>query len=1212
VGDDGTIVATDYGGKIWRDQSRSTSALLRSVMFSADGERGWAVGNHGTILATTDTGNTWQPQTIGTKTLLFSVTFAADGKRGWAVGDAGTILATTDAGNAWQAQTSGTETDLWSVTFAADGKLGWAVGNYGTIVATADAGSTWRSRTTGPELRSVTFAADGKHGWAVGNYGTIVATADGGNTWRSRTTGTETWLMSVTFAADGKHGWAVAGKGTIVATTDGGNTWQSQTSGTKAGLSSVTFAADGKSGCAVGEGGTIVATADGGNTWQSQTSGTTAWLHSVTFAADGKYGWAVGTDGTIVTTADGGNTWQPRVRGTTTDLMSVTFAADGKRGWVVGRGIILTTRDGGNTWVAATYRRSPAPWFYLASFAVLALAVVALFWNRRPQDQVKSIEDKGLTDQPITKVEDDRLGFADLARGLDRYLRNAATRPPLILGLNAPWGRGKSSVMNMLRTQLERAGGRSVWFNAWHHQKEDVSLAALLASVCEQALPPCLTWLGLRFRARLLWQRVRRRPLRWLLCLALLLLPLLHPQGALAGAELLGSQMGDLLPKLLDENLLGFLSGLLVALAESPENLVASLSLLLFLAGVVVVFIYGLRAFPDSPAVLLASLSKQFKVSDAKAQTSFRQSFRRDFSEVCQALRPRTLTVFIDDLDRCEPAKTAEMLEAVNYLVDSGECFVVLGMARNVVEAQLAHHYRDLADAWLRVKKVDGEKLDAPPDKIPQEDKERVAYARNYLRKLINLEIYIPSLTDAQAKALLEIEVDKEKKKGWQAGLVSAYEAIAGWWQCHWKAVLWSLSLATAVVAGMVWVVPGVEQWYRGRLDRLESGRMEATGKMAQLQEAEQQANIALDFAKGREQAAAKQVFEKSGIPVAGLKLDWPPDQKAAASTVADVCDENAPAKALPDSPANPVTTEIVVRCWRERALAARAAEAKLAELAKHKQAAEQAKARDHFQQLGKEVSAAETAKDEVERAAGLSQKRTLAPTPSPGPVGPREGDQHSTIGDTPIVEFHHEQPPTWPLWLPVAMLLVLATGSILFVREDYVIRDAPSFVKALGIWAPVITADRDLAAPREIKRFINKARYFAMRLRPQAEQRNWLRRLLLPELAEDPRTKISEADIVALTALEHLHPEWFAPPRGPEDLPIKAFLTGFDAVNERDNAITAVFKRHTDEFRSTPVDSEKENIFFAVVGEYTTHTPIVADAKPSSPEPNQASPPTA
>jgi hypothetical protein len=162
-------------------------------------------------------------------------------------------------------------------------------------------------------------------------------------------------------------------------------------------------------------------------------------------------------------------------------------------------------------------------------------------------------------------------------------------------------------------------------------------------------------------------------------------------------------------------------------------------------------------------------------------------------------------------------------------------------------------------------------------------------------------------------------------------------------------------------------------------------------------------------------------------------------------------------------------------------------------------------------------------------------------------------------------------------------MLLVFAAGSVLFVRDDYVIRDDPSFVNAMGIWAPVITADRDLAAPREVKRFVNKARYFAMRLWPQAERRSWLRRLLQPKPTENSRTKISEANIVALTALHHLHPERFALPQGTATFPMKDLITG-----GLGRAAAAVFDRHRNEFQPWP-DAEQLGLFLA----WSANTPL-------------------
>jgi hypothetical protein len=63
---------------------------------------------------------------------------------------------------------------------------------------------------------------------------------------------------------------------------------------------------------------------------------------------------------------------------------------------------------------------------------------------------------------------------------------------------------------------------------------------------------------------------------------------------------------------------------------------------------------------------------------------------------------------------------------SLNYLVDSGHCFVVMGLARGVVEAQLAHHYASIAQSVGKLEAVhDG-----------STDTSQARYARDYLRKL--------------------------------------------------------------------------------------------------------------------------------------------------------------------------------------------------------------------------------------------------------------------------------------------------------------------------------------------------------------------------------------------------------------------------------------------------------------------------------------------
>src|SRR5262249_33161306 len=116
----------------------------------------------------------------------------------------------------------------------------------------------------------------------------------------------------------------------------------------------------------------------------------------------------------------------------------------------------------------------------------------------------------GLTDSPTVDFAQDRLRFGPLAKGISRFLRNAATRPPLTLAISGDWGSGKSSPMALICADLKRYGNRPVWFNAWHHQNDEQFLAGLLSAIRDQALPSPLTLDGAVFRLRLLWLRSKK------------------------------------------------------------------------------------------------------------------------------------------------------------------------------------------------------------------------------------------------------------------------------------------------------------------------------------------------------------------------------------------------------------------------------------------------------------------------------------------------------------------------------------------------------------------------------------------------------------------------------------------------------------------------------------------------------------------------------
>lgn len=1178
---------------------------LSGLWFDADGQRGWAVGASGTVLATRDAGRSWQPQPSMQRSALHGVRFAADGLRGWAVGGGGTVIATRDGGHSWQSQPVDTQAELQSVAFSADGQRGWVVGSGGTVLATLDSGQSWVVQAL-------------RQGRSSPNAQQQQAPVDAG---QARLT--SAWLQGVAASADGQRVWAVGSENTVLSTRNGGQTWQVQRAARKeeagvvgsdgqrsmpAWLHDVVFSTDGQRGVAVGWDGTVLATRDGGQSWEAQASATQVNLHGVAFSADGQRGWAVGRDGVVIATRDGGRNWRPQTSGTRANLLGVVFHPDGLRGWAAGEGgTLIATRDGGQRWQAqGPYLRYPAPWFALLVVLLLAGAVAGAVWQiRQPATRRhERMVSKALADEPISRAEQDRLGFTPIVEGLAAYLRHEKTRAPVVLAVTAPWGRGKSSLMRMLRTQLERHGLPIVWFNAWHHQKEPVLMAALLSAVVQQSVPSWFSLRGLRFRSRLVWRRWWRRPLLGALpgllwfgaLLALAVSALAAVVAAFGGTGPSGvnpvfqwwasgvhARLGWLTGNKAVESLSAgewsrFARELLGTVEQDPAKLLPFLSVLVAIATVFFLLTYYSRAFPASPSALLASLGSKFSLTQAEAQTGFRDRFREHFRDVTEALQPRTLTVFIDDLDRCEAHNSAEVLEAVNFLTDSGQCFVVLGISRDIVEAQLGDAYGTLAQRTAEFEQVRAQAAARTEAHVQTETgaspessaalaaaRVRLHYARNYLRKLIQIEVPVPAFGAVQARGM----VDDEARHG---SLVTAEQrkrlAVERRWQRCFDAKAAAMSLLGLLLPAAIalWLGLQAQSWGVDQEKSFESER-------SRMHEEARGARESL--ATARRYAAYLRLESARALQ----------HRDAAASSGEDAV------LALAERQAHLASVEALLGEGE------RLVQRLNAEVDERKPKAAQlsgSKVRAQAREL--QTVQEHDALYQTRLAEQLSKTQVILPAMGPLPTEPPQGGAAATAA------AGAEAPrPTWPVVLPLLVLLLLLGAVLARTRREQIV-ESEDYRDASRRWSPVLASVPGQQAPREMVRFFNLSRYLALRLHPAAYVPvPWLKRWLRKRAGLAPldvdQQQVPETAIVALTSLYLARPPAFrnGNARAFLESPLDALRTASTADEESLRAAIAAATQG--EASQSPADAlswtpDDVAVFLAALGEIRVDEP--------------------
>lgn len=322
----------------------------------------------------------------------------------------------------------------------------------------------------------------------------------------------------------------------------------------------------------------------------------------------------------------------------------------------------------------------------------------------------------------------DTLGFAPYVQAIASFLTNDVTKPPLTLSIEGEWGSGKSSFMLQLENELKRRGAKVVKFNAWRHDKDDALWAAFALQFTHE-LARQLGWRE-RWRAKLKlfarrfdWSRGWRDAARVAALVALLvvviLIPFLFPQGTITQyLSSIGDGKGAWWTPLLKGTV-------------GVGGFVGYLSVVLLLA-------IKLKDFVGDPFSI--NLQQHLDAPDYKSRVAFIERFHEDFAKVVETYAPeQKVYVFIDDLDRCEVPKAADLMQALNLMIsDATQLVFIMGMDREKVAAGLAVKYEKLLPYLAPAPAGDGTRA-APFDPVLG-----LEYGYNFIEKFIQLPFIIP------------------------------------------------------------------------------------------------------------------------------------------------------------------------------------------------------------------------------------------------------------------------------------------------------------------------------------------------------------------------------------------------------------------------------------------------------------------------------------
>ncbi len=317
-----------------------------------------------------------------------------------------------------------------------------------------------------------------------------------------------------------------------------------------------------------------------------------------------------------------------------------------------------------------------------------------------PEDQDRSLVTPQIfADLPLGVEDEARFQFEAYANTFARIIANPATDTPLTICISGEWGTGKTTLMKAIQTRLDQTREMEKQAPDFLNPQEEA-----------QGLRVCKTvW----FNA---WKYAGQQEAMFVALIEEILREMRQDDRLITRVR---AFLKD--PKAPEVH---FSEALLNALGQ------------IFTVGKVD---FDMTAF--------------YKESRFKTNQAFLDEFQIVFNQLLkwyvggEKSKSGVLVVFVDDLDRCLPNKTIEVLETIKLFLDKPTCVFVLGADTSVIQSAIEAHYKTVEIEGLK--------------------------AGDYLDKIIQLRFELPPIRPVDMQDFIEkLELQDET-------LLNSLEVIA-------------------------------------------------------------------------------------------------------------------------------------------------------------------------------------------------------------------------------------------------------------------------------------------------------------------------------------------------------------------------------------------------------------------------------------------------